>query len=138
MAKFDFAQEDRLHDAVAFYHNNPHVKQSVIARKFIVKYKSLRDRINGVNPGALRGGHNTRLSRLEDEGLKKYMGFLARIGMPPSKSDIRHAADLILARKGEPPVLTEWACRWLKRNNDFYKTTRAKDSCRRTKGSAYS
>jgi hypothetical protein len=53
------------------------------------------------------------------------MGFLTRIGMPPSKSDIRYAADLILARKGEPLVSKEWARRWLKRNRDFYKTTRA-------------
>jgi hypothetical protein len=126
MAPFDAAQEKRLTEAIKYHHQNPGVYKTKVAQRFRVDYFALRNRLKGHSPGNARGGHNARLSPPEDAGLKKYLAFLTRIGMPPSKRDVVTAANYILEHQGKDRVSKDWARRWLHCNKSLYKSLRSK------------
>jgi hypothetical protein len=126
MAPFDAAQEKRLAKAIEFHRQNPHIPKTRVAEKYTVDYSALRNRLNGHLPGNSRGGQTARLSSAEDAGLKKYLAFLTRIGMPPSKRDVSIAANYILESQGKERVSKDWPRRWLHRNKGLYKSLRSK------------
>jgi hypothetical protein len=105
MPLFDHAQELRITKALQEYYDAPIPKPTLakLARKHMVSYDTLYSRFNG-RLAHNRGGQNTRLTKEEDEGLKKYMWFLVRIRAPLGKKDIVAAANSILKVRGEPKV----------------------------------
>src|ERR1700712_451795 len=107
------------------YRAAPHITLAKLSRDYMIKYKTLYDRSNGVSAGN-RGGHNTRLTKEEDEGLKKYFWFLVRICCPPGKKDIVFGANQLLKKRGELAVSKDWGRRYLKRNKVLFKALRAK------------
>ena len=126
MAPFDAAQEKRLAKAIEFHRQNPHIPKTRVAEKYTVDYSALRNRLNGHLPGNSRGGQTARLSSAEDARLKKYLAFLTRISMPPSKRDVSIAANYILESQGKERVSKDWPRRWLHRNKGLYKSLRSK------------
>jgi transketolase C-terminal domain/subunit len=111
MPPFDAAQELRLVAALYEYYNTDKPNRVKICAKHVVKYKALRDRIAGHKAGNTRGGTQTRLTVIEDLGLKKYIAFLYRINMPAGKIDVTKAVNLILEARGAPQVSKEWGRR---------------------------
>src|ERR1700712_1758054 len=102
------------------YRAAPHITLAKLSRDYMIKYKTLYDRSNGVSAGN-RGGHNTRLTKEEDEGLNKYFWFLVRIGCPPGKKDIVFGANQLLKKRGEPAVSKDLGRRYLKRNKVLFR-----------------
>lgn len=108
MPPFNHAQEVRIQKALQEYYNTPVPKPSLVkfSRKYYCSYNTLYSRFNR-RQARNRGGHNTRLTKEEDEGLKKFLWFLVRIGAPPGKKDIVTAANNLLKKRGEPKVSKE-------------------------------
>jgi DDE superfamily endonuclease len=126
MAPFDAAQEKRIAEAIKCHHQNPGIPKKKVAVKYTVDYHAFLRRLCGVPPGNSRGGQSARLSSAEDAGLKKYLSFLTRIGMPPSKRDVTFAANHILESQGKKRVSKDWPRRWLHRNKNLYKSLKSK------------
>ena len=125
MAPFDHAQEKRIIKALEEYATLSKPNIAKLARKHMILDQTFRRRLNGI-PAGNRGGTNSRLNANEEEGLRKYMAFLYRIGMPPGKLDIVQAANSILVAAGKPKVSKEWARRWMKRNRELFKSIRGR------------
>ena len=135
MAPFEAAQEKRVTEAIKYYHQHPDIPKKRIAEKFTVKYHALNNRLAGHLPGNTRQCQVTRLSPTKDAGLKKYLGFLTRIGMPPSKRDVTFAANHILEGQGKERVSKDWPRRWLHRNKSLYISLRSKTLANKRKKS---
>ncbi|KAL5319459.1 hypothetical protein ACEPPN_012513 [Leptodophora sp. 'Broadleaf-Isolate-01'] len=74
MPPFDHAQELRITKALQEYYDAPKPKPTLakLARKHLIKYDTLYNRFNR-RKAQNRGGQNTRLTKEEDEGVKKYI-----------------------------------------------------------------
>jgi DDE superfamily endonuclease len=128
MPKLDPFEESRLAEAVAALKKNPNQKLTVVARHFLVGYDKLKRRVKGKPSQATKGGHNKRLNANQEDGLKRYLSYLIRIGANPGQRKLRHAADRILIASGDTGlgVSKSWAKRWMTRNKDWFHTVRAK------------
>jgi hypothetical protein len=127
MPCFDAEEEKRLLICLDIVQTNPGTKLAKLAREKRVSYDKLRRRIRKVPDQRAKGGHNKRLNPPQEEGLKRYISYLIRIGQPPTKDGIRRAASQILLTCGEVSGCSKaWATRWLTRNKEFFKTIRAK------------
>jgi len=128
MGKYDPREEERIKECLFIIKNNPGIKLAKLAREKRVEYFKLRRRINRIPDQRTKGGHNKRLSPIQEEGFKRYISYLIRIGQPPNKQGLRYGANRILQQCGEigKGVSKEWATRWLTRNTEWFKTIRAK------------
>ena len=128
MSSFDAEEEKRLAICLKSISENPRVKIAALARKHRVSYDKLRRRIRHVPDQRAKGGHNKRLNATQDEGLKRYMSYLIRIGQPPNRQGLRLAANRILQASGDTGkgCSMNWATRWMTRNQDWFRTIRAK------------
>jgi hypothetical protein len=83
-----------------------------LAREKRVSYDKLRQRLRQVPDQRAKGGHKTRLNPTQENGLKRYISYLIRIGQPPTKDGIRRAASHILLIYGEVSGCSKvWATR---------------------------
>ena len=100
----------------------------VTHRQYQVSYDKLRHRICHVADQRGKGGHNKQLNSTQDEGLKRYVSYLIRIGQPPNRQGLRLGANRILQASGDTDkgCSAEWATRWMTRNQSWFRTIRAK------------
>ena len=125
---YDSEEEKRLKICLAIINENPRIKLAGLARSNRVSYDKLRRRIRAIPDTRSKGGHNTRLTDIQDKALKRYINYLIRNGQPPVKRGLRDAANRILEAAGDTGkhVSANWATRWLSRNIEWLKTIRAK------------
>ena len=128
MPNYDPIEEKRLAECLQIIQDHPYTKLAKLAREKRVSYDKLRRRIRHVQDGRSTGGHNKRLNQNQDEGLKRYISYLIRIGQPPTKRTITGAANNILRQTEglDASVGSSWATRWLTRNKEWFKTIRSK------------
>ncbi|KAG4427436.1 hypothetical protein IFR05_017081, partial [Cadophora sp. M221] len=70
MTKFDPEMEARMVKAIAFRQDNPHIKPSKIAAKFVVILRLFNARFRGRKPQSTKGGQNKALSPQQNEALR--------------------------------------------------------------------
>ena len=98
---YDAHEEERLAACLKIIAGNPRIKQKALARKHRVLYDKLRRRIRHVPDQRAKGGHNKRLNATQDEGLRRYVSYLIRVGQPPNRQGLRLAANRILQASGD-------------------------------------
>ena len=101
MGKYDPREEERIKECLFIIKNNPGIKLAKLAREKRVEYFKLRRRINRIPDQRTKGGHNKRLSPIQEEGFKRYILYLIQIGQPPNKQGLRYGANRILQQCGE-------------------------------------
>jgi hypothetical protein len=101
MPKYNSEEAVRLVECLAINGENPQIKLAKLARQKHVSYDKLRHRIRGVPDQHTNGGHNKRLNSTQDDGLKRYLSYLIRIGQPATKAGICGAANRILFKCGD-------------------------------------
>ena len=127
MSKYDPEMEARISKALEFISENPHVKIAKVARQFVVTVSRLWAHLQGRQPQSAKGGHNTALSTVQDTALKAYVRFLIILGAEPGLKGLRLAANSVLRASGEDRTVSfNWPGRWLKRNQKWFHTIRAK------------
>ena len=92
MSSFDAEEEKRLLICLDIVQTNPGTKLAKLAREKRVSYDKLRRRIRKVPDQRAKGGHNKRLNPPQEEGLKRYISYLIRIGQPPLRFGERASA----------------------------------------------
>ena len=112
MVKFDPFMESRIHEAILFKEKNPQLKLPFVAAKFKVHYHLLYARINGRRGANTNGGHNTVLTKGQDEALRQFINFLIGIGHQATKKHILLAVNSILRDDGSTRTVdAQWARR---------------------------
>ena len=101
MSFYDAHEEERLATCLKVIAEDPRINQKALARKHRVSYDKLRRRIRHVPDQRAKGGHNKRLNPTQDEGLKRYVSYLIRIGQPPNRQGLRLGANRILQASGD-------------------------------------
>ena len=73
--------ESKIAAASAAMDANPCLKASDAARQFNTLYYRLLRRRRGIPPSHTRGGHNKKLSTVQDQALRDYIVMLYDFGM---------------------------------------------------------
>lgn len=119
-------EEEKVQAALALLQTNPHQTLAVVARKTRCSYKRLRGRLRGIPPSSTRGGHNKKLSIIEDNVLKDFLYMCYRLGHLPSIENVIAAANLILCAEGRSTTVSRrWTKAWISRQAEFIKTIRS-------------
>lgn len=108
---------------------NPRLKASVAVRPFEVPYYLLIRRRKGVPPSNTRGGHNKKLSPVQDTALKDYIFMLHSCSTPGNLNTVRIAANRLLFYSNgdlKNTVSLRWCRTWTKRQSEFLKTMKSK------------
>jgi len=128
MPNYDSKEEEQLTDCLQIIAKNPRIKLARLARELRVLYDKLRRRIRHVADGRLNGGHNKRLTAMQEDGFKRYITYLINIGEPPDLKGLWLAANKILIQCGNSGsgVSGNWAKCWLARNSDWFKNIYAR------------
>jgi hypothetical protein len=66
-------EEKKVQDAIKLLENSDGMKIAEAARKTRCSYDRLRNRLNSIPPSSSYGGHNKKLTIVEDESLKDYL-----------------------------------------------------------------
>ncbi len=66
-------EEEKVQLAIKLLAQNPSLKIAQAARTTRAPYNRLRGRLAGKPPSSSRGGHNKKLSTIEDNALKDYL-----------------------------------------------------------------
>jgi hypothetical protein len=90
MSFYDVHEEERLANCLKVIAENPRAKKKALARQYRVSYDKLRRQIRHIADQRGKRGHNKRLNSTQDEGLKRYVSYLIRIGQPPNRQG-RHS-----------------------------------------------
>lgn len=108
---------------------NPRLKASVAARQFNAPYQSLLRRRRGVPPSNTRGGHNKKLSTVQDQALRDYIYMLHGCGTSANMENIQIAANRLLFYSTgslNNTVSRRWVKQWITRQHDYLKTLKTK------------
>ncbi len=126
-------EEEKVQRAIQILSENPGMKIAKAARITRAPYDRLRGRLAGKLPSTSRGGHNKKLSTVEDDALKDYLYLLVahQLGRPPNLTNIKASANSILRARcgwGQEPetVSRKWTKRWIVRQQKFIKHLRGK------------
>jgi hypothetical protein len=88
--------ESKIAAASAATDANPRLKASDAARQFDAPYYRLLRRRRGIPPSHTRGGHNKKLSTIQDQALRDYIVMLYNCGMSANQDVVRTAANRLL------------------------------------------
>lgn len=108
---------------------DPRLKAAEAARQFGAPYYRLIGRRKGVPPSNSRGGHNKKLSIVQDQALRDYIFMLHSCGTPANQDTVKLAANRLLYYNSgnlESSVSTRWTKNWIKRQASYLKTLRTK------------
>lgn len=105
MSKFSAETQSRIAEAIAFVQDNPDIKLTKVAVKFLIPYDQFTRRLKGRPASNSRGGHNKALDDTQEDGLRKYINFLIHIGKNPNLRTIQQAANSILRASGSTRIL---------------------------------
>jgi hypothetical protein len=108
---------------------NPRLKAAAAARQFKVPYRRLLRRRQGMPPSNSRGGHNKKLSDVQDIALKEYIFMLHGCGTSATIETIKVAANrLLFYSTGDPSIIVSkrWVRAWIQRHSDFLKPLKTK------------
>ena len=121
--------ESRIAAASAAMDANPRLKASVAARQFDAPYHRLRRRRQGMPPSSTRGGHNKKLSTVQDQALRDYIVMLYNCGMSANQEAVRTAANRLLFYSNGDATQTvskRWTKEWTKRQSEYLKPLKSK------------
>jgi hypothetical protein len=105
---------------------NPRLKAT---RQFKVPYRRLLRRRQGMPPSNSRGGHNKKLSTVQDTALKEYIFMLYSCGTPANIETTKIAANRLLFYSTSDSSITvskRWVRAWVARHSDFLKPLKTK------------
>jgi hypothetical protein len=121
--------ESKITAASAAMDANPCLKASDAARQFNAPYYRLLRRRRGIPPSHTRGGHNKKLSTVQDQALRDYIVMLYDCGMSANRDAIRTAANRLLfysTGDASKTVSTRWTKAWIKRQSEHLKPLKSK------------
>jgi hypothetical protein len=121
--------EAKVAAASAAMDADPRLNAAKAARQFGAPYHRLLRRRKGVPPSHTRGGHNKKLSPIQDEALRDYIFMLYSCGTPANYDTVRLAANRLLyydSSNPESAVSARWTKDWIKRQQPFLKTLKTK------------
>ncbi|KAH8595043.1 hypothetical protein B0O99DRAFT_595085 [Bisporella sp. PMI_857] len=98
MAKLDLEEENRIRTVIAIIEKNPYVNRAKLCRIHRV-HKGRR--LKGVSNARTAGGHNKRLNTTQNEGFKRFISYLIKIGQNPTLNELRYEANWILQHSGD-------------------------------------
>ena len=122
--------EKRISGAIATINSRENVNRNKIAQEFRVPVQRMRSRLSGNPPASdVRGLHLGKLAPDQEKALPDYFVQLDKTGMPARLHMIEQAANSLLRMSSEPTapppfVGTQWAKRWLNRQDDLFKVKR--------------
>ena len=88
--------ESKITAASAAMDTNPCLKASDAARQFNAPYYRLLRRRRGIPPSHTRGGHNKKLSAVQDQALRDYIVMLYNCEMSTNREAIQRATNRLL------------------------------------------
>lgn len=124
------AVEARIKEAIDALRTRQKFSRRAIATEFNVPEERLRSRLNGHPPKSeVRGLHNRALTTDQDLALRLYLQKLDQMGAPARLHMIQQTANKILRQDDKtpperPPLDSQWAKRWLKRQPGLFKVRR--------------
>jgi DDE superfamily endonuclease len=121
--------EGRIAAASTAMDANPSLKATVAARQFDAPYYRLLRRRRGIPPSHTRGGHNKKLSTVQDQALRDYLVMLYNCGMSANQEAVRVAANRLLFYSTGDIIQTvskRWTKAWIKRQSEYLKTLKSK------------
>jgi hypothetical protein len=80
-----------------------------------IPYTTLYERYHGIQMKAEKPANGLKLSTNEEESLVKWILDLAKRGLPPRPSLVRHMANYLLSGRGNQQVSEKWVYRLVKR-----------------------
>ena len=114
----------RVNDALAYIDQVPTAKIATVPREFGVTRQRLQHRLQGIPPKAGLPTANTKLSRVKDIALYRYIDRFNAINLTIRPAFIRDTANTIFKERaptntpGPPEVFRiYWTTRFIKRNN---------------------
>jgi hypothetical protein len=105
-------QEGRILFALSALKNGEIHSIREAARVFRVPRSTLGDRYRGIQIKAEKPANGLKLSTNEEESLVKWILDLAKRGLPPQPSLVRHMANYLLSGRGNQQVSEKWVY-WL-------------------------
>ena len=116
-------QEGRLVLAVDALKKGQITKIREAAHLYDVPRSTLRDRLRGCVDRTSAYANGLRLTRTEEDSLKKWIASLALRGAAPRPSAIRIMADILLSKRGDPTpqpkIGINWVSNFLRHNKDL-------------------
>jgi hypothetical protein len=126
MAPADNHEERKVQQAMALLKNNPKMKAKKAAAEMRASYLRLLRRLKGIARSSSRGGHNKKLTEVNDNVLKDYLLMCHGMGRAVNVEHTIAACNSILRAEGrvEETVSRRWVKKWLSRNSEWLKTLR--------------
>ena len=99
-------QEGRILLAIQAYKNKEISSIREVARRFNIPRSTLSTRLTGIQNRANSRANLSKLTKIEEESLEKWILSIDLRGGAPRPSMVREMADLLLQKRGTTPVLS--------------------------------
>ena len=111
-----------VNEALEYLGMYPDAKPTTVVRQFAIPHAWLLHRLDSIPPRTGIPATNTKLSKLEESALCRYIDRLDHINLPTRKAFIQDTANLILqakasrAEQANPPTVSKkWVDRFIRR-----------------------